>query len=92
MTPDLTPEQQMALVQSHVNQLMEHFEAVQILVSITDCEGTHNVSLGGGNWFARQGMAHQFIRHDQAQTNAHAIAKAMPQEPPDDGEAWKTGT
>jgi hypothetical protein len=80
----------MALVRQHVNALMEHFEAVQILVSITDAEGTHNVHLGGGNWFARQGMAHQFIRHDQAQTNAHAIAKAMPRpESPDEGEEWK---
>lgn len=59
MTPDIKPAAQERLVTQHVNALLEHFDCVQILVSSTIPEGTSNVFIGGGNWFARQGMAHE---------------------------------
>ena len=90
MTSDLTPKQQEQLVQQHVNTLLEHFDCVQILVSNSIPEGTSNVFLGAGNWFGRQGMAHEFIRKDKAQTEALELSKVMPHPPADDdGESWK---
>lgn len=56
---------------------MEHFDCVQILVSNVIPDGTANIFKGGGNWFARQGMCHDFIRRDQAQTNADEIGRVM---------------
>lgn len=86
--PELPPEEQERLVKRHVDALMEYFEVVQIMVSSNVPEGTSNVFKGDGNWFARQGMAHDFIRQDKARTDAREISKAI--EPPKDaGEEWK---
>ena len=87
METDLSPEQQEAVVQQHITALMEHFEAVQILVSVTDPGGTASVFLGAGNWYARQGMARDFMQQDQARTAAKEIKMGNP--PPDDAEEWK---
>ncbi len=78
MVSDLTPEQMQEAVQRHVTALMEHFDSVQILVSVCTEEGTEFVKLGAGNWFARQGMAHDFITCDRAHTEAREIAKVLP--------------
>ncbi len=88
MHNDMTPSEMENIVISHVHALMEHFEAVQILASITTQNGTEFVNLGAGNWFARQGMAHDFIGRDSAHTSAHEIAKALPKQPPEEGEDW----
>lgn len=74
----------------HVFALGEHFEHVQIMVS-WDAEGqTNSLKRGTGNWYARQGMAHEFIQRDQALENAEAIRKVLPPpEPPDDADQWK---
>ena len=82
--------EQRAEVERHVLALMEHFDAVQILVSCTaPCGGTESVFQGAGNWFARQGMAHEFINRDQAETNAFKIGEKIQPPPDEDGEAWK---
>lgn len=82
----MTPEELEEIVQKHVEGLGEHFCAVQVLVSVVDDAGTTNVYRGSGNWFARQGMAHDFITRDQAET----FTSKMPKPPPDnDGESWK---
>lgn len=57
------------------SELCEHFEAVQVLASYSDDAGTHFISRGSGNWYARQGMAHEFIQSEQADLNASAIVK-----------------
>lgn len=57
--------------------LCEHFEAVQILTSTTAHDGTHRLFKGAGNWYARQGMAHEFIRMDQARTDADELARVI---------------
>lgn len=74
MNTGLTPQEQSALVRQHALALSEFFDTVQILVSNTTDLGTENVFLGSGNWFARQGMAHDFINKDRAQTEAHELA------------------
>lgn len=74
MNTGLTPQEQLALVRPHILALSEFFDTVQILVSNTTDIGTEHVFLGCGNWFARQGMAHDFINKDRAQTEAHELA------------------
>lgn len=74
MNTGLTPQEQLALVRQHITALSEFFDSVQILASNTTDIGTENVFLGTGNWFARQGMAHDFINKDRAQTEAHELA------------------
>ncbi len=78
-----------ALVQEAAAKLGEEFDAVQIMVSWQDDKGkgTRSLFRGCGNWFARQGMAHDFIAIDEAETQAREISAAI--QPPDDGEQWK---
>jgi len=79
-----------ALVDHYVAKLLEHFDAVQVLCSHVVPDGTGNtgnVFSGGGNWYARKGMATSFLETDNARTIAHEMP-APPAEPPD-GEEWK---
>jgi len=39
--------------------------------------GTHQVNAGTGDWYARQGMAHKFIRADDQQDLARRIAMEL---------------
>lgn len=87
MNRNETPQEQIAIVNKHVMALMEHFDCVQILASSCGDPGTQRAFGGGGNWYARQGMAHEFIQMDQAQTNAREVASAI-NPPSDEGEAW----
>lgn len=61
-------------------KLGEHFDAVQILASVCDHKGTSSVSRGSGNWFARQGMAHEFIAQDMAETTGKGVARELKNE------------
>lgn len=65
------------LVLPHVHQLMEHFDAVQILATVVSERGTELVAIGSGNWYARRGMAEEFINRDRAVTEANEIAEAI---------------
>jgi len=59
-------------------QLGEHFDSVQVLVSTCNGGGgTCDVFSGNGNWYARVGMAHEFIRRSTAQVDAKEIADAL---------------
>lgn len=61
-------------VRAAVATLSEHFDAVQILVTWPNSTGgTAAFALGAGNWYARQGLAREFIAKDQADTLARAI-------------------
>lgn len=82
MESDLSPEQMQDLARNHVLALMEHFDSVQILVSVSTPIGTQNVYMGAGNWFARQGMAHDFIAKDKAYTEANELSKVLPPREP----------
>jgi len=54
--------------------LMEHVDAIQILASVQQPNGeTAMFQVGFGNFYARQGMAHEFINADQAKSLAKEI-------------------
>lgn len=65
------------LIECALNTLREHFDAVVILSTWTDADGTALISRGSGNYYARLGMAKEFIDKDQAQTGAHEIKEAL---------------
>lgn len=60
-------------------KLGEHFEVVQIMASwpAGEGKGTACSKRGIGNWYARQGMAHDFIQSNAARENAAEIAAAI---------------
>lgn len=82
----MTVSEQRELVERAAVALGEHFDAVQILVSVAEDGKTRCIKSGVGNWYARQGMAHEFINEDVAKENAAEIANQL--NPPDEG--WKT--
>lgn len=84
----MTRDQIDEFIEAKTRELGEHFDAVQILVSWNEESKCFNRYSGSGNWFARQGMAHDFINQDLAQENAKQISEKI-NPPTDDGEAWK---
>lgn len=70
-------EQLSELLTRHARELGEHFDAVQILASTATADGTNILRLGVGNWFTRQGMAHDFINMAVATDNAICIEQAL---------------
>lgn len=67
------------IVENALKVLIEHFDSVQILVSrmAPQNEGTERCFLGGGNWFARKGMAQDFLDYDQQFESARQIADQL---------------
>lgn len=58
--------------------LSEHFDAVQILVSKLQSDGSTTIMyVGKGNYYARTGMAREFLENDRAKT----IAGNLPRRP-----------
>jgi hypothetical protein len=85
----MTTEDVEKLLEETAAKLGEHFDAVQIFAT-WNTDGLTMVSKRGvGNWYARQGMAHEFITSDIAQDSARQIAAALNPKP-DDGEEWKS--
>lgn len=78
------------LVNETANRLSEHFGAVQILVSWMDGGHTKGYKFGAGDWYARQGLAHEFITEDIAMDTARKLASELNK--PDEGDAWKVTT
>jgi hypothetical protein len=66
-----------------LQSLGEHFNHVQIMATADDEGSTISSFRGCGNWYARQGLAHEFINNEQAQENATAIAEKLK---PEEGE------
>lgn len=60
-----------------VAELGEHFDAVQVMLSVTENGSTRLRQLGVGNWYARQGMAHEFINSDISADAAMQIAQRL---------------
>ncbi len=76
---DKTKLNHIQLLDAHIMELKEHFDCVQILVSTPDpkgSQGTLSHYRGYGNWFARQGMGHDFINQDKARTFASEIKQS----------------
>jgi len=73
----MSDKEKIEIVDRAVNQLGEHFEAVQILVSFMSEGNTQMIQRGAGNWYARRGMAHTMIMKDAADENAETIADKL---------------
>lgn len=58
-------------------KLGEHCDSIQVMASWNEDGATQCFKLGSGNWYARQGMAQDFIKFDTAQTNAYEVGKAI---------------
>lgn len=65
------------IIERFLEELGEHCDAVQVMASWNEEGRTYATVVGSGNWYARQGMARQFINTDQAQTNAREISEAI---------------
>lgn len=62
-------DRDLKLVRSHVAQLSEHFDSVQVFAQRHDPElnGTVNVVYGSGNWFSRYGLIkHWIVKEDES--------------------------
>lgn len=67
-----------AILAEVMPKLMEHCDAVQVMLTFPSPDGkTRGKVNGRGNWYARQGMAHEFISRDQACEIANAIAETQ---------------
>lgn len=74
----MTTKEKQDMLLKLVQDLGEHFEAVQLLVSWQNDENkTSMISQGGGNYYARIGMAKNFVESDMAFENAEALAKQI---------------
>lgn len=73
----MKPEEAEQICKLAAVNLTEHFEACQILATYTENGQTFHVMQGVGNWYARQGMAHEFINKDVAQENAYQISERL---------------
>lgn len=67
------------VVQKCLETISEHFDCVQLLVSreIGDFSGTERIFIGRGNWFARKGMAKDFLDMDNQIESAREIANHL---------------
>ncbi len=87
MEPENTHEKFLeGLMDQCLEILGEYFDAAQILCSYVDDDGqTCRATRGKGNWYARCGMAQEFLEMDAAQTTAFELKKVLPSQ--DDGES-----
>lgn len=66
----MTREEAEKLVQETAAKLGEHFDAVQILASFNEEAESNGLFHGTGNWYARIGMAREFVLFDEGQIRA----------------------
>ncbi len=65
------------MVLDTAHRLAEHFDCVQIMVTRMDQGNTLCVKKGVGNWYARRGMAHEFIEQGIHEDAAEKIAEKL---------------
>lgn len=70
----MNKEEQIKLVEKAAADLGEHFDAVEIFVSNSDGDGSRCIKRGAGNFYARVGMAREFLQEDEARVWQHATA------------------
>lgn len=73
----MTKSEAETLLADTAAKLGEHFDAVQIFATWCDHGCTIGTTRGTGNWYARQGLAHEFIQADIAQENAMQLAARL---------------
>ena len=69
----MTEQEAEQILKGVVHLLGEHFEAAQVMVTWREGEDTSRLSKGVGNWYARIGLAHEFVNIDQARDLALEI-------------------
>lgn len=60
----MTKEEQLKMIEQHVESLGEFFDSVQIFCSQRDPDGkqeTQTFATGCGNWFARYGQIREWV-------------------------------
>lgn len=62
------------LVRKFARDLGEHFDAVQVLVTWNEEGISKDFACGSGNWYARQGLAHEFITKNQSMSIAQEMS------------------
>lgn len=67
-------------VEKKAVELGDHFDSVQIMVSWNEEGVSRCLKRGNGNWYARQGMSHEFITESQAQIQADCIVEQFREE------------
>jgi hypothetical protein len=75
----MTRAEAIAILDNAAAQLAEHFEAVQISVAWIEessREGTSSEHAGRGVWYARYGLAQEFIDRGKAAEIGDAVARA----------------
>lgn len=80
----MTHEEAGVMLTEFAAKIGEYFDAVQILASWTEDGCTYCQKRGTGNWYARVGMAHQFIDSDVAEETAIQIAERIKGDDPDE--------
>lgn len=69
----MTHDEARKMVEDLAAKLGEHFDSVQVLVSSVEEGGTRCIRSGVGNFYARLGMAQEFIDQDRARLNAQVF-------------------
>lgn len=67
-------EQQIAILKKAVHDLGEHFDSVQIFVTIhqpAEVGGTMHAAAGVGNWYARFGQIREWLIRTEEDTRCH---------------------
>ena len=83
----MTNEEKLKLLERHVAELSELYDSVQVFATGLNLDNTtFSHKRGSGNWYARQGLAHEFIQENIAGDTADKIARRL--EPPEDN--WTT--
>ena len=72
---DAEAERFQKILRSHVAQLMEHFDSVEVVVTKYDSENerTYKGNRGGGNWYANYGACKEWVQEQEAKLRRHAI-------------------
>jgi hypothetical protein len=69
----MTKDELGKLVEDTAKALGEHFESVEILACNSDGEGSTCIKRGAGNFYARLGMAREFLQEDEARVWEEAV-------------------
>lgn len=72
----MTRDQAVELLNAHAARLSEHFDAIVILASYKESDGTWAaIASGEGNHYSRVGMALQFVESTKAESLAQELLR-----------------
>lgn len=79
----MTDAERIIIIERHAAELSEVYDSVQIFGSWVAPDGrTRSHKRGSVDFYARQGLAHEFIQENIAEDNARMIAQRL--NPPDE--------